>query len=296
MLVRRTVVAALSLSLAAAVNPAVATAASPTTLRARNVISASRSGVMAVRLPTRVSIPTSRLGDVVRVSSRGRAAGFVLTRSDLANPGRPTLAAMRFTFCGPPACTADDGTSLIASHSPAPNGTLTLSAGSYLLHAVADNGPVTVELRLPGLTGSARLAPRGAMRASVVAPAASVAANPSGATYFGGSSFDVTGPAGLSFHALRLSARAWSAGNVGYCYYDQAPPATIGYGPGCPSGAFYPAVVDAVAAPVPTVRIYANVAVRDGSGVLGHGMYYATGAVVDRADLLFVRLDLRPLH
>ena len=292
-------VAVLLLALLASSSRVPAAAAGSSPLKGQNVISGNRTKLMQVVLPADVDMPTRRLGRTVDIAGAGRAAGFALIARRPVDGVRHLYSVVRAGFCGVEACApgATERASFLFfdGDERTDDATIELPAGDYLLYVIADGAPVTVTLRLPGLTGQARMRPATVADFEVTEPTVSAHETHSSTVYSNGDSFDMSGPESFSFNALRIQAAAWGGGQIGHCIYDEdPPPAPAAFAPGCPAGTNVP-VTDAVAAPVPSVRIYATGVARYDPGVLGHGSWYASAAAVEEADAVGFNLDFDAL-
>lgn len=170
--------------LVAALVVPVAEAAPRQELRATNRLTTSTSVVVPVRLPRPVVV--SHVDDYTELgrqpnphleaTGRGRITGLVLTKNGAGARAKEgaTLTFLRYGMCAVAGCDGGDETvRALLAHGDGvvrdDNRDVTMPAGDYDLHVVADGAPVTVVLRFPALAGSAELRPAGRTPADVVA-------------------------------------------------------------------------------------------------------------------------------
>lgn len=193
-------------------------------LAGTTVISGTRSGSVAVRLPRAVSFDVYK---DVAVAARGRLTGFALKKDGAWDA--PSAHAIKSGFCGTPGCAPVWPRShvgmVVSPDSTGYSGTL--PAGNYRLFLLTDGAPVRVTLRLAGLRGRSSLTPRGGVRTAVVAPKPTVAEPATAPLMFAGGSFWQFGRRG----GLNLTV-AWKVqpapeepSAVGACLYSGRPPA-----------------------------------------------------------------------
>ena len=124
----------------------------PVILCGVNVITASRASVLRVNLPTAVTIADIGPGLDVEVTGSAPVAGFALVNSGWTHgylvgafPMIPPLQTSPKAFA-------------MGQHDGIP-GSETFPPGEYNLFLLADGSPVTVVLRLSGLSGQTQLSP-----------------------------------------------------------------------------------------------------------------------------------------
>jgi hypothetical protein len=159
------VVAVLVAATAAAVPATAKATASLPMLRGLNVFAGSSSGTMLLRLARPVHLTISDIA----VRGRGRFYGLVLEQ-DLRDPWAG-VTYVDGRFCTKPGC---PGPTSWGAGGPAIFGSGfvegTLPTGVYRAYLVADNAPVRVTLRLPGLSGRATLHPGQRLRPMIATP------------------------------------------------------------------------------------------------------------------------------
>jgi hypothetical protein len=127
-------------------------------LAGSNEVTAARSMWMPVTLPRAVRVSTYPFDNpLVEVTSRGSLAGIVL-RQDVRQGIE--VVHMEGDLCGS-ACPGQalDGLTVWDPKAKVRRSSITLPRGRYQLYAIATDGPMTARIRLPGLRGSADLAP-----------------------------------------------------------------------------------------------------------------------------------------
>ena len=264
-------------------------------LKGVNVLYGSKTGMTPVTLDREIVVSLSRLAELASLEGRGRALGFALIGPAPASGPRPFLSLARLGFCGARGCSG--GKDEVATFTTFDGdydlsaGTVTLPRGDYHLYLIADGAPARVIFPLPGLQGRSRVRPAGAADFGVTEPEVGVHETSTNTIYSNGDVLDMSGRQSYSLNALRVESTAWAAGQIAHCIYDEdPPPAPAGFGPGCPGGANVP-VTDVLVSPFPGTRIYATAATRSGPGILGHGSWAATAAVVNDVDAVAFHLD-----
>lgn len=260
-----------------------------------NVLFGNKTSMTPVTLDREVVVSLYGLSKLVSLEGRGRSLGFALIGPPVSSGPRPFLSRVRLGFCGSPGCSS--GKDEVASFTTfdgdydLAEGKVTLPKGDYHLYLIADGAPARVVFNLPGLEGRARFRPLGKARFGVTEPEVGVHETATNTIYSNGDVLDMSGEQSYNINALRVESTAWAAGQIAHCIYDQdPPPAPAGFGPGCPGGASVP-VTDVLVSPIPGTRIYATAATRSGPGILGHGSWAATAAVVDEVDAVAFHLD-----
>ena len=211
------VVAALTTAPAVSATPAVA-------LAGNTVVTAGRTGSIAVRLARAVDVS---IQDLTVVAPRGRLAALILKKDGAWNA--PLAQVVHEGYCASAGCVSPFPKAGIGFvWAPGSDGTRgRLPAGTYRLYVVTDGAPVTFTLRLKGLAGSLRLTPRDRARAAVVAPKPTMAEPASSPALFAGGSTHTTPKSG-GIHAVNVWKELPATvppSAVGLCSYQGAPPA-----------------------------------------------------------------------
>jgi hypothetical protein len=190
------------------------------------VLSGSRTASMLVRIPKPVHVSMSD----VRITGRGRVYGVLV--EDYPKGTVASLSLVGFGMCGSPGCAPlvkDDRSGCVCT-SDGSSVTLdegTFPAGTYRVFLLADGAPVTATITWQGLRGTARLAPRTPVRATLLAPppsqevpAGSPAVYAAGATY-------TAGPRGAYavYATWKREVASQEPGLVSQCLYQGPPPA-----------------------------------------------------------------------
>ena len=203
-----------------------AAASAAVTVAGTTVVTADRPASIAVRLPRPVRFAV--YGDVTFSAPRGRVTAMVLKKD--GDWDAPVVKAVHTGFCPARGCSSPVPQSMHGSvWAPGTKDGVEgrLPAGSYRLYVVPDGAPVTVTLRFSGLSGTRRLTARTPARATVVAPAPTVAEPATAPALFAGGSTFRTGPRGGA-HAVAIWKELpvfGEPGAVGVCEYRAAPPA-----------------------------------------------------------------------
>ena len=152
-------------------------------LSGRTTITANGSGAVRVRIPGRAEL--SAIDDFrtleqnpnheVRISGRGRVAGFVLTklgpRTDRLEP-LATVVGLQYGMCSGRACApVKDPVMVLEAKGDgvtSDSRTFSIPGGDYTLHVVADGAPVRIVIDFPNLPGDQRLAVPTANHTTVV--------------------------------------------------------------------------------------------------------------------------------
>lgn len=232
---------------------------SPTPLKGINRIAFSESTVMSVRVPRATKISTAGGGVTsssglreqedlfhldnpdITITGRGRVAGFALVEKGASNQGgRAMLLGANLNFCDRPGCSAEeDPYFYLAGFLESEGDHFVIPKGDYLLYGIADEAPVTITLRLHGLSGRTSLQPRaGAQDVTVSTPADSLTESNSRIGHSYGESYEAAGPEALMLTALRLRGNNWANGRYGLCLYNAEPitPRPIAYSYPCAGG------------------------------------------------------------
>jgi hypothetical protein len=289
---------AVSLLLSAA--PAVAHAAATPRLARMTTITGSRSTSTAVVLPhgatVRVDRPTAH-SDNVTVTGNGRVAGFDL-RSENGSATPPHLFGVLTNGCYTARCTQREHivSTVAAGFASKPVGSLTqytLPAGRYRLILIADGAPVTVRLRLDGLTGSATIRP--AATASVkwqpLKPNSTVGTPPALVAYSAPAGVLPVGDrGGILFTVFDVRLSAGDFGQRGFCYYRATNDDRV-YTVGC-AGAEDESG-ESVTGLIPQEHSLRALQFLDGDFAAepgSTGLYYDSVGVVESIDALSVRI------
>lgn len=228
----RAAVAAVALLLGLA--PAAVSAAGRPSLAGTNVLTATRSASMAVRLARPATIRDPLLADGaandVVVTTRGRFAAFALVQEGVRERDQ-------LVFVGGNVPGAGSAAYVYGANGVAGGASWRLPAGNYTLHVVTDGAhSAVIRLRLLGLTGSTRLAPRTANGAAAALPKASVDPDPARLTYVAGAERKV-GRRTVFFSVLYAAYAAHVDTLYNSCFYFERPEGPAPYAPGCPDTA-----------------------------------------------------------
>jgi hypothetical protein len=201
-------------------------------LAGTTVISGTRTASIAVRLPRPATIKDPLFADGaagdLSITTSGRFAGFVLVQE------RPGAAEQAVVVGG----NVPDGAGRLNFVYPASGfiggAAWRLPAGDYRLYLVTERA-ARLTLRLHGLTGTARLAPKTAARATLLFPEASLDSEPARATYAVGADTKLTGSRALFFSTMYVGYAAHVDTVYSNCFYYGKPSGPSPYLPGCPS-------------------------------------------------------------
>jgi hypothetical protein len=199
------------------------------------------------------------------------------------------LSAYRYNFCYRPGCPAD-GPEMLTSAFNADDvryglnqgdGRTRLPAGRYHLLVVTDGAPVTVTLRLPGLSGRVALRPQAPARTTetTLTWTAPTPPTPVSTRFSGGTRATFDGHTGEVLSMLDVRHDYSVEEESGFCVYDgAAPPA---YLRGCPGGGGVSIGFVGVATTAYRSRAWGSYAgLGDGSYAVGE-YYDVTGAAHD---------------
>lgn len=221
----------LAVLLAVLVHPAAprAEAAGPS-LAAVTTITAERTASIAVRLPRPATLRDPLFADGaagdLRISTTGRFGAVVLAQQGVPErqrvivvgaraPGRPGL---HFTY---------------AVSGLTGGGSFRVPAGDYRLYAVSERGPVTITMRLVGLSGTTRLTADQPARAGVQLPAAALDTTPARVAYAVGQDRRTSGRT-MFLSVLSVAYQAHIDTAYVHCFYFARPSGPAPYHPGCP--------------------------------------------------------------
>jgi hypothetical protein len=182
------------------------------------------------------------------VEGEGRLVGFALESRDQSPDGRLDAIAVRLPE------TVDGLHSVGFASAPTPGGQgldedrvfcnverCSVPAGDYRLYLIADNSPVTVAIRLDGLTGTQALTPTSTVRSSQEVLGESAALTPVAGVWYGG-------VAGTLENTGRIVGVTWAVSahprptvaSWGRCFYEGDGHEDVGaYAPGCPGARIY---------------------------------------------------------
>lgn len=301
---RRLLAAALSLLFIQVTAPLPSEAATktdspaPPVLGASNVIRGSSTRAMPVRLDQDAAISLKFLNGNpdIQVRGSGRLTGFVLTRADIGNPERPTLAAIRTSLCTKRKCESAFNVTLYEGGGIAQTDKGSLPAGDYLLYLIADGKPVRVELKLPGLEGSTHLGPSQDVASEIYEPDPSLSVEQAKNVYSDGRIIEAEGGSMWAFGAYRIRGNAFMGGKFSICVYrGDPPPSPVGFAPGCPGGFEVSAVVTRLVPSGPYDVIHHGGAFMSDGGTWGYGRNYVTSGVVENLDAVAIYIDFKPL-
>lgn len=238
----------------------VAAAPAAVTLAGRTVVTGSRTGSIAVRLPRAVDLSIT---DMSTSSPRGRLTAMVLKKDGAWNA--PFAQVVHEGYCAERACATPfpkAGIGYVWAPGSTSGTSGRLPAGSYRLYLVTDGAPATFTIHLRGLSGTTRVTPTGTARAGIVTPKPTVAEPASSPALFAGGSTHTTPAKGginatLVWKELPAPVPPSAAG---LCTYDGSAPAagTVpAYQMPCSngSGGFPPYLSGANAAGPPTTPL-----------------------------------------
>ena len=176
----------------------------------------------------------------VTIQGGGRMAGVVITEADFSDRARRFTMAARASFCDSPGCTSDDTHQFVVGSMPGATNRdwIVLPPGRYLLYLVTDGAPVSVTLRLHGLSGKSKLLPGTPVDAEFHAPSPETeVVGPEKKAYWFGDSGTLDADAGLIAGALSIQANNWMQGTYGSCLQrDVRSPEPVAFSPACPAG------------------------------------------------------------
>lgn len=176
----------------------------------------------------------------VTIEGGGRMAGVVIMEPDLEDDRRRFAMAGRASFCDAPGCTSDDTHQFVVGNIPGATDRdwIVLPPGRYLLYLVTDGAPVSVTLRLHGLSGRSKLSPATPVDAELRAPTPETeVAGPDKKAYWFGDSGTIDADAGLIAGAISIRAKDWMQGSYGSCLQRTLrSPERAAFSPACPTG------------------------------------------------------------
>jgi hypothetical protein len=208
--------------------------ATPITLGAVNVITADHPASIWVRVPAPVTVDPW-MSDDVSISGAGRFAGIAM--ADYRGSEGAMLIAIDNSYCATPGCVGTytrDRIGMVSDPAVKGGWTSVLPAGDYLLHVISDGSPVSVTLRLAGLSGTTSVAPTGPSALAVKTLDQKLAAGTPPAQPV----WSAAGTGHLGSHGGVIASNMWFTGKVhavsdyGDCLYQGEPPF---YAPRCPT-------------------------------------------------------------
>jgi hypothetical protein len=209
-----------------AASPVNAAAPPPPVIRGTTVWTGTRTASMVVRLPKPVHLS---IGDIA-IQGGGRVYGVMIEDYPAATKAAASL--LGFGMCLKAGCTplvSDDrsGCVCVRDGDQVSLTEGTFPAGVYRVFLIADGAPVTATIRWPGLAGTVRLTPTGAVRSALLmpppsqsAPDAAPVAYAAGATYTAGRS-----GAYVLFVTWKRELAPSEPGVISQCLYAGRPPA-----------------------------------------------------------------------
>lgn len=222
--------------------PAAAARTTPQQLAGTTRIVGDSTTATWVTVPQEASF-TWKLGPNpdVTIEGGGRMAGIFITEPDFEDSGRVFALMGRASFCRDRGCTSEDSYQFLTGENPdePPMHEFVLPAGRYLLYLIADGAPVSVTLRLHGLTGKTKLVPRSPVDAELHVPTPETEVmGPEKKVYWFGDAGTLDADGGLVAGAMSVETKNWSRGSWGSCLQrDVLEPEPVVYSPACPAGA-----------------------------------------------------------
>lgn len=279
--------AASSWVLPAATYASAAAQASPPALSGVTRVAARTTSATWVTIPDEVRI-ARRLGPNpdVSIEGGGRMAGVVLTEPDLADRNRLFMMAGRASFCDSPGCASDDTYQFSVANVPTKTPEwIVIPPGRYLLYVFTDGAPVSVTLRLHGLSGKSKLLPGTPVDAEFHAPTPETeVVGPEKKTYWFGDSGTIDADAGMIVGAISIQARNWAQGSYGACLQREIrSPEPVAFSPVCPAGTATRTTDGMVGMPGDKHVHQSSVWTVAPGGDWGLGLNYAAAADVQRA-------------
>lgn len=176
----------------------------------------------------------------VTIDGGGRMAGIVLSQGDPGDLNRPFVMAARSSFCASAGCTSGDSHQFVIGEMPTTNDFewAVLKPGRYLLYLVTDGAPVSVTLKLHGLSGKSKLVPATPVDAQVNAPREETQVmGPGKKAYWFGDSGTIDAEGGLVAGIMSIKADNWMQGSYGSCLQREVrSPEIVAFSPACPAG------------------------------------------------------------
>lgn len=299
---RRCVVVASAALVGSLLTPSVDAASSRphrVTLGRLNSFTASTISGVPVHVPGPATYTPGVSSPDIRIEGDGRMTGFVLLQEDATVQDRIAVMTTLSRFCKEPGCESGDDPFFWhgGANSPMDRETKvrTLPAGNYLLYVIADATPVTVTLRLHGLSGTRRMNLTRPADGAITIPPVRTSVEPGKAAYWFGDEVDFSGPSGVAIPLIRFETGKAVSNRREVCYYNGSPniPDAFAYGPGCPTADAGVAVQETGFADGHEVvdGYFSQVTGRD---TWGFGMNYVVTGEVRSADSLFFYVDVDP--
>lgn len=264
----------------------------PGELAGLNIISGQSGASTIVRLATAATIATP-FGPSPSVKTSGsEAAGFALVLQGdepfVAFGGKLPKEAGGSTFAlpltnvvGMPSWNYDFAKNY--------EDKLKLPPGTYRLILWGEQDQVRLVLRLDGLSGRTSIHPSRLVRSEVNRPQPRL--DVSGSVYSAGSWNAVTTD-GVLFNALWIGARAFAAGQFGFCHYTSEDLADAAFLPGCPNADDQGFSNNRRVETTEHTRVLFQGTPAGAAGTHGQGAWWATEAVVEEAGYLSVWIGL----
>ncbi|HEX2294156.1 MAG TPA: hypothetical protein VHN37_02480 [Actinomycetota bacterium] len=202
-------------------------------LEGRNVFRTSRTSVTTLHFPRPVD---ASLVEAAAEGS-GRVYGFLLKESPAQGDG--DLASVMFGRCTRPACPGRG-----EPEQPFGFGIDRKMSGTWHLYVIADGRPVTVTIRLRGLSGRTFTRPSGEVESEIKTLTPRVVSAGDENVYSAGDFSEVGGgQAGFTSYAIWVRGARHAGTAAGDCVYHEynpvTPPPEAAFVPGCPTTGFY---------------------------------------------------------
>ncbi|HVM35039.1 MAG TPA: hypothetical protein VM784_06815 [Actinomycetota bacterium] len=205
----------------------------------------SATSAVDVSIPRDVTISNPAFkGSDVEISGKGRFVGFALIEKGFARLNKAGLFDS----------SSDDGVALLGGrvggsaptdpflvsfgrHHTAVGVNARIPAGDYTLYLLADDSPVSVTIKLHGLSGKTQLRPSEKVHYALKTPAPDLGGNGVTQIYSAGAAGKLRDNAGLLFMGVSERRSANVNSLYQFCYHDGKPQpegVPLAYGPGCP--------------------------------------------------------------
>ncbi|MBI4729532.1 MAG: hypothetical protein HY775_08545 [Acidobacteria bacterium] len=195
---------------------------------------------MRVRIPAPSTVSNEPEGNLdISIEGSGRFKGLVLVQ-DVPPDDQTILVAVRVpedALCGATYCPA---TPLVATEAWGPGAELVvgeqlpLPAGTYRLYVMAEGGPVSITLRLHGLTGSTSLRPTKPARLFAWDWKPKVPMSPYQLVFSDWATFDIGREQIDGTLLWRVNSPVLGPNRTQRCFYVTNPDPPVGFLPGCP--------------------------------------------------------------